>query len=82
MWREKVYSVRYQNVKGLIKISLNIFHFPQGTLRPKTNEVVTGAYLNDLLDGLTMTIRSNPSTSVSNIHSVNRIDGGIFLGDK
>ncbi|XP_022915012.1 dual specificity protein phosphatase 3 [Onthophagus taurus] len=53
-----------------------------GTLRPASQTVITGKYLNDLVDTLTCTVRSNPITSVSNIHSVNKIDKGLYLGDK
>lgn len=53
-----------------------------GTLRPKVTTDINASYLNNLLDGLTFTVGSNTSTSISEIHSVNKIDGGLYLGDK
>ncbi|KAK5639283.1 hypothetical protein RI129_011775 [Pyrocoelia pectoralis] len=52
-----------------------------GTLRPKSIGGLTGTMLNDLLDTLSITVRGH-STSLSNIHSVNQISNGLFLGDK
>ncbi|KAF2883797.1 hypothetical protein ILUMI_22383 [Ignelater luminosus] len=52
-----------------------------GTLRPKTTQMLTGTQLNDLLDKLTLTVASNPSTGISNIHSINKITEGLYLGD-
>ncbi|XP_044257424.1 dual specificity protein phosphatase 3-like [Tribolium madens] len=53
-----------------------------GTLRPKTEEVITGGYLSDLLDGLNYTVPTNYSTRVSEAHDVNFITTGLYLGDK
>ncbi|KAF5291900.1 hypothetical protein FQR65_LT11384 [Abscondita terminalis] len=50
-------------------------------LKPKTANTVTGAMLNELLDQLATTVRGC-GTGLSNIHSVNQISNGLFLGDK
>lgn len=54
----------------------------KGTLRPKTVETISGAYLSDLLDGLNMTVRANYATTISDAHDVNKIVDGLYLGDK
>lgn len=53
-----------------------------GTLRPKSKNTISGFTLNNLLDRLSATVPSNSSTSISNIHSVNKITNGLYLGDK
>ncbi|KAL3285739.1 hypothetical protein HHI36_000266 [Cryptolaemus montrouzieri] len=53
-----------------------------GTLRPKTNVVITGNYLNELLNWLTANINTNHSTKISELHDVNLICDGVYLGDK
>ncbi|KRT86136.1 hypothetical protein AMK59_1394 [Oryctes borbonicus] len=54
-----------------------------GTLRPKCPDpTITGKFLNDLLDELTYSVGSNPISSISNVHSIHKIDNGLYLGDK
>ncbi|RZC39489.1 DSPc domain containing protein [Asbolus verrucosus] len=53
-----------------------------GTLRPKSEEIITGEYLNDLLGGLNVTVATNHSTKLSEAHDVNFITTGLYLGDK
>lgn len=77
-WRDKVYNVSVCHTFN----NINIIHYLKGTLRPKTTETITGSYLSDLLDGLTMTVRSNYATTISDAHDVNKIVDGLYLGDK
>ncbi|XP_025835688.1 dual specificity phosphatase DUPD1 [Agrilus planipennis] len=54
-----------------------------GTLRPQIcMKNVSGIELDVLLNEFTRTIRSNPSTRISHVHSVDKIDYGLYLGDK
>jgi hypothetical protein len=53
-----------------------------GTLRPKSDEVITGEYLDDLLNGISMTVTTNHDSKLSEAHDVNLITPGLYLGDR
>ncbi|XP_044764912.1 dual specificity protein phosphatase 3 isoform X2 [Coccinella septempunctata] len=54
----------------------------QGTLRPKNTSAITGDYLSELLDWLTANVNTNHATKLSDLHDVNLICNGVYLGDK
>jgi hypothetical protein len=51
-------------------------------LRPKSDEVITGEYLDDLLNGISMTVTTNHDSKLSEAHDVNLITPGLYLGDR
>ncbi|XP_017774409.1 PREDICTED: dual specificity protein phosphatase 13-like [Nicrophorus vespilloides] len=55
-----------------------------GTLRPRQENEITGTYLDRLLSHMNNTrgFSSEHSTCVSDLHSINKIDIGLYLGDK
>ncbi|KAK9889923.1 hypothetical protein WA026_008732 [Henosepilachna vigintioctopunctata] len=53
-----------------------------GTLRPRTTSVITGDYLSELLDWLTANVNTNHSTKISELHDVNLICSGVYIGNK
>jgi len=53
-----------------------------GSLRPSAENRISGAHLDRLLTQLNYMQTNEHLTSCSRIHSINKIDNGIYLGDK
>lgn len=52
----------------------------QGTLRPKDTDSMTAQYLSDLLDHLTLNVRTNYGYTSFDEHDVSEIIEGLYLG--